>query len=94
MSGKFNLTSTPGMDLVKKQVALAIKKEIQSAFQKARSLNADFINIGRILYQNHPQVWEDMEHKWDEIFPEIRAHVTVGVSIWRVGEVSKPAISE
>jgi Ger(x)C family germination protein len=83
-------TSTPEYlkklsDAVSKQV----EGEIVDTHRKLTELNADAAAIGRLIYQEHPEIWQQIGSQWDEIFPTVKLQVKVETEVSRVGLVRK-----
>lgn len=66
-------------------VARQIEREVITTHQKLTSLNADVIEIGRQVHQEHPQLWEQIGDHWDEVFPTVKILAKVEVEVNRVG---------
>jgi spore germination protein KC len=43
--------------------------------------------VGRLIYQEHPEIWRQIGSQWDEIFPTVKIQVKVETEVSRVGLV-------
>lgn len=50
-------------------------------------LNADLIGTADYLYKFHPNMWQEIEDDYDDIFPDIDIEVDINVEIRRRGLV-------
>lgn len=71
-----------------------IKKEVISAIEKAKYLNADIFGFGDNIYQYYPKEWSKMQNNWNEIFKNINVDVQVEAKIRRTGRITKPIMSK
>lgn len=71
-----------------------IRKEILSAWKKAKELNADIFGFGDCIYQYYPNEWNNMASNWNEIFQKIEVKVNVKAKLRRTGRITKPATSK
>ncbi|MFA6807514.1 MAG: Ger(x)C family spore germination protein [Eubacteriales bacterium] len=71
-----------------------IKKEIKQTIKKAKEFNTDVFGFGEAVYRKYPKEWEELEDKWDEIFPNLEIIVKVDAKIRRTGLLSEAVKSE
>lgn len=71
-----------------------IKKEVISAVEKAKYLNADIFGFGDSIYQHYPKEWGKIQNSWNEIFKNINVDVQVEAKIRRTGRITKPIMSK
>jgi len=84
------LTTPEKLALLEKRQGEMIKREMEAALKKARQYKADIFGFGEVVYRSHPTEWKNMEHNWEEIFPEIEVKITVMAKLRRVGMTTKP----
>jgi spore germination protein KC len=68
-------------------VSKQIENEIIETHRKLTELNADVAAVGRLIYQEHPEIWRQIGSQWDEIFPTVKIQVKVETEVSRVGLV-------
>lgn len=79
---------------LEKRQAEAIKKEVLSAWEKARQYNTDIFGFGEAVHKKYPKQWEEIEDEWDDYFPEIKLSLEVEAKLRRSGMTTKPPIQE
>ncbi len=89
-----NLALPSKIDFLVKEKAEAIKGEVMAAFKKARELNADIFGFGEAVHQRYPDIWKELEDKWDEVFPELKIEVNVNARLDLTGQINEPAGQE
>ena len=71
---------------MEKAIEKQLKKEIEDTIALSqKKYNADIIGIREYLSKYHPNEWENIKEKWDEIYPDIKFNIIVDVKIRRTG---------
>lgn len=70
---------------IETQVSQKIKKEITHIISQTKVYNTDIIGLRTELYRQHPQVWENLEDSWEDIYKNLQVEVTVDTKIRRTG---------
>ncbi|KPU44580.1 spore germination protein B3 precursor [Oxobacter pfennigii] len=52
-----------------------------------QQLKADALKIGDYLYKYHPDIWQEIQGKWEEVYPKIKITPIINHKIRRTGEV-------
>lgn len=52
-----------------------IIKKVQTEY------NSDIFGFGKTIYQNNPKTWNELEPKWEDIFPNLQFQVSADVKI-------------
>lgn len=65
--------------------AKEIKVDIDETIKKIQDMRADLIHAGPYLRMFNPDIWDEVEEDWDEIFRDIDIEVDVRVFIRRRG---------
>jgi|GEM_PF-216226 len=60
-----------------------IKEEISASIKKAQLLDSDIFGWGRSIYRSNPDLWDQIENDWPDIFPGIQTAITVNFEIRR-----------
>jgi spore germination protein KC len=91
LSGK-NLTETALLDRLAKAQTTVVENEIKAALAKAQQeLKADFFGFGDAVYRSFPRLWEEeLKHRWDDIFPDLKVELKVSSQIRRPGMITEP----
>lgn len=93
-TGTENAATADAVPALEEKQAAVIRDEIQSALEKARALNADFLGFGTVAAKSGIPGWEDLESRWDEVFPSIEVNLSVRCKIRAAGNLVKPAVAE
>lgn len=67
-----------------------IERQVRACINGAQQLNGDILGWGKKVYSYYPQVWTTIENNWYEIFPHVRAQVTVQTEIRKQGQLNAP----
>lgn len=60
-----------------------IKKTVTAAVGKAQGLGSDIFGWGKLIHKQDPELWEQIEDDWSNIFSGLEIEVTVDFSIRR-----------
>ncbi len=82
------------VESLEKMKAAAIRSEVLAVLKKARKLNTDIFGFGDSVYKKYPKLWQELETRWDEIFPQIEVEVAVEAKLRRLGRITEPANPE
>ncbi|MHB8061016.1 MAG: Ger(x)C family spore germination protein [Ruminiclostridium sp.] len=89
-----NLALPPKVAALNKEKAKVIQGEVIAALKKARELKTDIFGFGEAVHQKYPKQWEDMEKRWDELFPDIEVEIIVETKLELTGQTTKPVVPE
>lgn len=86
----FNLNKARPSAIKKLELDLkeVIEAEILRTLKKAQELNTDIYGFGEAFYRRYPKEWEEMEEKWDEIFPTLAVEIEVEAFIRMFGLIN------
>ncbi len=97
IKGIFNVTELKGLhnieideliDLLVRSTKQEIKKLILSCFKVCQNLNTDIFGFGEYIRKHHPNQWEKLRARWDNIFPAINLSLEIDVTIEDLGKIS------
>jgi spore germination protein KC len=89
-SGTVNFSDPEMIPLLQKASRRAIGKEIRSALEKAKELNADVFCFGDCIRRKYPGKWEKMKDRWDTLFRELDFEITVKTQLLNSGRLNMP----
>jgi len=89
-----DLTQPKNWQSLENRQAQLIRQEILAAFAKAQKFNSDFFGFGNAFHKKYPDLWKDIEDKWDQYFPSIELIVDVKAELRAAGMIRKPAKPE
>lgn len=75
--------------LIEKNIAAAIKGEIETALNFAREHQTDFFGFGEAFHRKYPGAWKEMEAKWEEELPGLEVQIAVKAKIREIGETTQ-----
>ncbi|MGI6097272.1 MAG: Ger(x)C family spore germination protein [Dethiobacteria bacterium] len=79
------------IDSINKRLAEALRKDVQSALDKAqKKLQTDIFGFGNLIYRTLPREWEALAPQWDELYPVVEVQVDVNAEIRRTGLLRAP----
>lgn len=93
-SGTVNLADPDNSAAVISASTDAVKKEIQSAFDKSKELNADIFGFGEYLNRKYPDQWKDMKEKWNELYQGVAVNIQVDCKTDGAGRIGTPLIPQ
>jgi len=65
----------------------SIAKEIEAVLNKAqKDYKTDIFGFGDTIYRKKPKIWKEIYSDWDSIFPDVKTHTTVKVTLRRMGQ--------
>ncbi|MDK2985716.1 MAG: spore germination protein [Clostridia bacterium] len=85
-----DLTSLPAWTVLERRQSEAIHNEVRRALKKAQELNTDIFAFGEAVHRKYPELWKDIENRWDEYFPNIEVTINVNAKLRRSGMTTKP----
>lgn len=80
------------MEALNRRLATVIRNEIEMSLDKAKELQTDIFGLGNLIFRKKPQVWEEIEDEWPDIFEEAEVDIEVKAVIRRHGQVTDPVI--
>ncbi|MGD6856734.1 Ger(x)C family spore germination protein [Bacillus infantis] len=66
-----------------------LQKQIEELIEQSQEDNLDYIGFGKRLYTRKPQLWSEIEKKWESVYPDMRTNIEVEVVITEFGDVMK-----
>ena len=77
--------SLPDIKELEQKKASVIRSEVLASLEKAQKLNTDIFGFGEAVHQKYPKQWDDLEKRWDDVFPEIEVEILVDARVRRSG---------
>lgn len=65
-----------------------LERALSETISRLQKHKADALNIGNMIYADHPRLWKKMKEDWGERFAQAEAHVSVDVRINSTGMVT------
>ncbi|MDI3535386.1 MAG: spore germination protein [Thermosediminibacterales bacterium] len=79
------------IEALNQRLAQAIKAEVIAAQNKAqKNYQVDIFGFGEAVRRKFPKLWQKIEHKWDEEFPELPVKISIEAKIRRLGMILEP----
>ena len=65
-----------------------IEQEVRGVFLEIQKRHgADLVQINEMLRKDEPDLWKEIEKKWEEVYPEVKLDVDVEAEVRRIGTV-------
>lgn len=88
--GLVNVQKLENIAQLETLAAREIERQIRACIDTTQQLNGDILGWGQKLYRYYPQVWKNMEHRWYEVFPQVKAQIKVQADIRQQGLLDQP----
>jgi spore germination protein KC len=62
---------------IEQAAAQALRRDIESCINQAQALNSDIMGWGLSISRSHPELWQEIEGDWPEIFAGIPSNIKV-----------------
>lgn len=83
----------PSMDALNSRYATAIKNDVEALLQSLQlEFQTDVLGLGLAVWRAMPDLWKEVEGRWNEIFPTVPITVKVKADLRRTGVVTKPVL--
>ncbi|MFC0188614.1 Ger(x)C family spore germination protein [Fictibacillus aquaticus] len=82
---KINVGSPKELKKIEFQIEEELTKELTSVIDKAQSKKLDVFGFGKLLYDNHPEMWRKYKKDWAEHFSDANVKTTVNITLETVG---------
>ncbi|MGG0175936.1 Ger(x)C family spore germination protein [Gottfriedia acidiceleris] len=76
-----------GEEEIRSYIQKDLNKRAQNVIDDIQLANSDVIAIGRYLKEHNPQMWKKLN--WEKVYPTIKIHTKVNVSILSTGAIGK-----
>lgn len=68
-----------------------VREYIQMTMDKAqKEFEVDSFSVGNLVHIKYPDLWREISHDWDSIFPELSYTITVNTDFTRTGLLNVP----
>jgi spore germination protein KC len=67
---------------------------VMAAVETAQNLKTDILGFGEAVERANPEIWQNIEKDWDNIFATAKVEINVDSTIRSTGQVSKPYLFE
>ena len=87
-----NLVTPEGFAYLEQALSEAVQAEVLAAFAKSRQLNADVFGFGEDVHKKYPAQWRQTEDRWDEVYGDVKLHITVESKVRKADLITRPAM--
>lgn len=84
-----NIFTEKEVNDINERLSEIVKQEIESAVKYSKDNDIDMLEIGNVIYHQHPLKWEKIETKWKEILKNIKVNVNVTSAINRTYHIRR-----
>jgi spore germination protein KC len=82
---KINVGNPKELKKIEFQIEDELTKELTSVTNKAQSKKLDVFGFGKLLYDNHPELWRKYKKDWAEHFSDAKVKTSVNITLETVG---------
>lgn len=86
-----DITKEEALNFLNSRQAEIVKEEVLNVINIAQEKNTDIFGLGDTIFHQHPGKWNDIEGKWEELFPEMKISVNVKSKINRTYDIKEPS---
>ncbi|WP_231699402.1 Ger(x)C family spore germination protein [Limnochorda pilosa] len=77
--------------LLQQEVAESVAERIRRASEKVqKGFRTDVFGFGEAVRRADPRRWEELKHRWEQVFPEVELDLDIQAFIRRTGASDKP----
>lgn len=85
-----DLANPSSLKIVEKAFREDIENRIRMSIQQVQQkLNADIVGFAREFHRKYPKQWRQVEHRWNEVFPEVKVNIDIAAYVNRQGNINK-----
>lgn len=77
-----------------RRLSEVVENDIRAAIELARDLQSDVFGFGNAVYRKLPGVWDEIGHKWDEVFLTVPVDIEVTAVVHHPGMVVSPPVAQ
>jgi spore germination protein KC len=79
---------------LEKGQAKDIESQVRAAVEKSFALDADVFGFGDAVHRKYKKEWQDLQPRWDDIYPNIQVMVKVKTHLNEIGDVNKALMKD
>lgn len=88
--GSKRLATPSGIARLQRVQANIVRGEVLAALARSRELNADIFCFGEEFHRRYPELWKDLEARWDELYKNLDVSIKVKSRISDTGTIGEP----
>ncbi|AKX96883.1 germination protein GerAC [Moorella thermoacetica] len=85
-----DFTKEEAVKSLESRMAAQITSEISSALNQAKMAGTDVFGFGGALHRRYPEVWRQLEGRWNEEFKKLPVTISVEAKLRRTGMTGRP----
>lgn len=85
-----NLASPSGTSSLERMQTNFVHSDVLAALARSREMNADIFCFGEEFHRKYPEIWPELEARWDEIYKNIDVLVDVRSRVCDMGVIGEP----
>ncbi|MFC6458918.1 Ger(x)C family spore germination protein [Paenibacillus vulneris] len=75
---------------VEKSASDDIRRNVETAIKQSQEMGADIFGFGEVINRRYPGEWQQLQDRWDMIFPSMQVKVEVKVNVRHIGMYNEP----
>ncbi|HBG22901.1 MAG TPA: hypothetical protein DDW83_06555 [Peptococcaceae bacterium] len=84
-----DITKESDIKKMENMINQEVEHRCRSAVIKAQELRSDVFGFGDKIHRTQPEVWREIENRWEEIFPYVEVDITADFSVEHSGLIDK-----
>ncbi|MDD2556280.1 MAG: Ger(x)C family spore germination protein [Syntrophaceticus sp.] len=84
-----DITKESDIKIMENMISQEVEHRCRIAVIKTQKLRSDVFGFGDILHRTQPEVWREIENRWEEIFPYVEVDITADFSVEHSGLIGK-----
>jgi spore germination protein KC len=84
-----DITKESDIKKMENMINQEVEHRCRSAVIKAQELRSDVFGFGDKIHRTQPEVWREIENRWEEIFPYVEVDITADFSVEHSGLIGK-----
>lgn len=89
-----NLLNLSRIKDIEKAAENEILRQANTSIKRAKELKCDVFGWGKLVENNYPSLWKDIQKDWPEIFPRVKTEIEVSYKLRRTYLTDKSFIFE
>lgn len=81
-------------EAVTRNAAMALESQVAALMEKTKGMEADVLGIGVLLQDKEPKTWKEINHRWRELYRELKVTVSARLKMRNTGLIQEPLKKE
>lgn len=86
--GFYSMELKQVVELLQKESANVVRREIEASLSKAKELDADIYRMGAAFHRKYPKQWKKLSGDWEQLFLDVSVNADVTLKIINTQEIA------